>query len=322
MRRLFERVFTLAIIIATCAALSAPAAAPTAVPAAASAAAAVPVPVLAAAAVPVPTTAPKPTAAAGWLKVHFIDVGQADSILVQTPAGDNLLIDGGNRADGPTVTEYLRAVGVRHLTTVIATHPHEDHIGGFPEILKNFSVTDFFMPKVSHTTDTFKALIEAVLKSRAKRKQAKSGVDLGLKGVDAVIIAPASSSYKDFNDWSAVVKLTYGKTSFMLTGDAGIASEFEMLIQSAVQLSSTVLKVAHHGSSDATSDGFLDAVNPAVAVISVGLENPYGHPHKETLDALASREIKIYRTDQNGTIVAKSDGTRITMHCEKPSPAK
>lgn len=248
------------------------------------------------------------------LKVHFIDVGQADSILIQLPDGKNILIDGGNNADGPDVVSYLKAQGVRLLDYVVATHPHEDHIGGLDTAINAFDVGKVYAPRVTSNTQTFEDFLLAVQRKGLKINEAKAGVtlDAGPK-TTAVFVAPNGTGYDNLNNYSAVLRLTYGQTSFLFTGDAEIESETEML-QAGHNLKADVLKVCHHGSDSSTSPKFLAAVKPKYAVISVGAENDYGHPSPDVLVRLAKAGVDIYRTDEVGTIVVTSDGQKVAFN--------
>lgn len=264
--------------------------------------------------------APAAAAVPGTLKVHFLDVGQADCVLVRAPSGKNMLIDAGNNGDADTILSYIRNQGISKLDIVVGTHPHEDHIGSLDKIINTFDTGQVVMPNATTTTRTFEDVLTAIQNKGLKITAAKPGVALDLgAGIMAAVIAPNGSKYEDLNNYSAVIRLTFGSTSFLFTGDAGSISEFEILASSrVVDLKSTVLKVGHHGSSYSSSQAFLDKVRPQYAVISVGKDNDYGHPAKETLDKLAAIGAKVYRTDQHGTIVATSDGSKVSFTTFKP----
>lgn len=258
----------------------------------------------------------------GTLKIHYIDVGQADSILAQLPGGQNILIDAGNNVDADLVVNYLRQQGVKQLDHVIGTHPHEDHLGGLDVVIQSFGIGKVYLPRVSHNTKTYKDVLLSIKNKGLKVTEAKAGIELEtIPGVNAVFLAPDKSSYEDLNNYSAVLKLTYGSTSFLFTGDAEAESEQEMLLSSWQTPQASVLKVGHHGSHSSTSKAFLKAVSPDYAVIFAGKNNDYGHPHAETLAKLAAAGIQVFRTDIQGTIVATSDGKNITFN-KKASPVK
>ncbi|SHH16322.1 MBL fold metallo-hydrolase [Desulfosporosinus lacus] len=272
-------------------------------------------------ATPSPTQSPPTsTQVNGTLQVHFIDVGQADSILIKASDGTAVLIDGGNNPDGPDVVNYLKSQQVKVLAAVVATHPHEDHIGGLDTVIKNFPVKAVYMPNASSTTKTFEYFISAVTAGGAKRIQAKAGVTLDVPGLTGQFIAPNGSAYEELNDYSAVLRLTFGKITFLFTGDAGELSESEML-KSGQSLKAEVLKVGHHGSATSTSNAFLKAVSPDYAIISVGAGNDYGHPTASALSRLGGAGVMLFRTDQDGTIVATCDGETVTFNKKGSMPS-
>ena len=250
----------------------------------------------------------------GQLKVHFLDVGQADSILMQIPGGKNILVDAGNNADGALVIGYLEQIGIRKIDFLVGTHPHEDHIGGLDDVIKTFEIGKVFMPNITNTTKTFEDVLLSLKAKNLKITTAKAGVSvLEQDNLKIYFIAPNSNNYEGLNNWSGVLRVQYGDTTFLLTGDAEQLSEKEMLA-SGTNLKADVLKIGHHGSSSSTSQKFLDEVSPKYAVITVGENNDYGHPHKTTLTKLSKAGIKLYRTDLNGTVVITSDGKNITVN--------
>ena len=245
------------------------------------------------------------------LKVHFIDVGQADSILIQLPNEQTMLVDGGNSVDANTIMGYLLSHNITSIDYLIATHPHADHIGGLPAIIDSMDIQNVYMPRKSHTTQTFERLIDSIEQKGLQINDAKSGVSiLSIPGLEIDIIAPVSDNYRELNDFSAVVKITYLSTAFLLMGDAGALSEGEI----TADVSADVLKVGHHGSVTSTSDAFLRKVSPSYAVIFVGKGNSYGHPDDVILSRLNDAGIGIYRTDLQGTIVFTSDGEKIIVN--------
>ncbi|BDB00350.1 ComEC/Rec2 family competence protein [Clostridium botulinum] len=244
------------------------------------------------------------------LKVHYIDVGQGDSILVQTK-DKNILIDAGTRKSSDNLINYLKKQHIKKLDYVIATHPHEDHIGGMPKVIDEFEISNFYAPKKTANTKIFKDMILQLKKKNLKINVAKKGISLDLSNDSSLdFLAPVKDNYENTNDSSAVVKLTHGNTKFLFTGDAEKTSEKDIL-NSNEDLSSNVLKVGHHGSHSSSSKEFLDKINPKIAIISCGKNNDYGHPHKETMKELKKRNIEVYRTDIDGTILLTSDGENI-----------
>lgn len=243
----------------------------------------------------------------GELKVHFIDVGQADAILIEQDH-QYMLIDAGNNNDSDLVVDYLKEQNVEKLQYMIGTHPHEDHIGGSDAVIDNFDIDQIFMPKVVNTTKTFKDVITAIKNKNLTITTPKVGESYKLGDAEWTILAPNSKEYEELNDYSIVIRLVFGRSSFMFMGDAERISEEEILDHKDVEIASDVLKVGHHGSSSSTSEEFLEAVNPQYAVISAGKDNQYGHPHEEIITRLLEKNIEILRTDESGTIIFTADG--------------
>lgn len=253
------------------------------------------------------------TEVGGELEVHFIDVGQADSILIKTSDGHSMLIDAGNNADDELVYSYLKNEGVKILDVVVGTHPHEDHIGGLDTVINNFNVNKVYMPKASNTTKTYEDVLLAIKNKGLKVTNPVVGSTFSLGDAKFTILAPNSSNYNELNNYSIVLKMEYGSTSFLFTGDAEDISEEEM-INKGYDLSVDLLKVAHHGSESSTTESFLKAVSPKYAVIMVGKDNSYGHPHKKVLTRLKNHNIEVYRTDESGTIIATTDGNSVSIN--------
>jgi len=253
----------------------------------------------------------------GTLQVHFLDVGQADAIVIQTPEGQTMLVDGGNAGDAKYIIDYLKKLGVERIDHLVATHPHEDHIGGLRRVVETFPIGKVYMPRVVHTTATYENLLLAIAEKNLRITPARAGLVIEVDPeLEVEFLAPVGEDYRSLNDYSAVLLLTHGEVRFLLTGDAETTSESEMLA-SGRPLQADVLKVAHHGSNSSTSPSFLEAVRPRHAVISVGAGNRYNHPSELILQRLAQAGVRIWRTDQHGTIVATSDGTTVTVKAEK-----
>lgn len=244
------------------------------------------------------------------LKIHYIDVGQADSILIQNE-GKNMLIDAGNNDDDELVADYLKKNNVTKIDYLVGTHPHEDHIGGLDYIINNFQIEKVLMPKKISTTKTFRDVVEAAKRKNLKFTVPKVGETFNLGEAKCTVLAP-DKEYEDANNNSIVIKLQYGNNKFLFTGDAESVSE-EAMLSKNLDLSADVLKLGHHGSRTSSSDKFLNAVKPKFAIVSCGKNNDYGHPHKETMKKMKERNIKVYRTDESGTIVVTSDGNNISF---------
>lgn len=255
----------------------------------------------------------------GELKIHFIDVGQGDSILIQS--GDyDMLVDAGENDKGDTVVTYLHSQGISTLDYVIGTHPHSDHIGGLDDVINNFSIDKVILPSVEHTTKTYEDVLNAIGSQGLKVTKPIAGDTYQLGDASFQIIAPNGNYGDELNDWSVGIKVTNGDTSFVMSGDAESQAESD-ICNNGLDISANVLKLGHHGSRTSTSGAFLNKVNPQAVVISCGMGNSYGHPHQETMTKLSAKGVQIYRTDEQGTVIATSDGKNITWSTQ-PSASK
>lgn len=257
-----------------------------------------------------------PPAEAGLL-VSFLDVGQGDSIFLRSPSGKTMLVDGGPDGSFSVIDSYLTKLGVVGLDVVVASHLHADHIGGLIPVVDAYPVGDIYFPPFNATSETYFQFLDAVNESQATAHRPYAGVYTLIPWDDAVevqILSPYETVYDDFNDTSYIIRISYGNTAVLLTGDATeLAEKLALKAQPNQYFRADVLKVAHHGSSDATFEAFLDAVSPAIAVISLGKGNDYGHPHDSLMDRLNERGITIYRTDEDGTVTLLLDGTSVTV---------
>ena len=258
--------------------------------------------------------APDTSKPEGTLEVHYIDVGQGDATLIKC-GSHAMLIDGGNNNKGTTVQLYLKKQGVESLDYVIGTHPDADHIGGLDVIVYKYNCETVIMPDYEKDTKTYQELVDVIHDKNMKITYPVVGEQYALGEAKFTIIAPNSNSYGgNANDYSVAILLEYGKNRFLFTGDAEEASEAEMLTN-GIDISADVYKVAHHGSRSASTQEFLNAVHPKYAVISCGEGNSYGHPHAEVLNRLRSMGVEVFRTDEQGSIIASSDGENITWNC-------
>lgn len=253
----------------------------------------------------------------GNLEISYLDVGQGDAAYIRVNDFD-ILIDAGPRSDSDKLLKQLEEKNIDDFEIVIATHPHEDHIGGMVKVFEKYDVESFYMPKVTHTTKTFENMINAVSNEGLKVKVIKEGTsfDLG-DGARIDVYSPIYESYEEFNDYSPIMKLTFGNTSYMFTGDAEAHAEQEVVAKYPKNLDADVLKFGHHGSSTSSTKEFVEAVSPEYGVISCGVDNKYGHPHRETLQTIDTHGIKAYRTDKQGQITITSDGNTINVKTEK-----
>lgn len=242
------------------------------------------------------------------LKVHFLDVGQADSILIEN-GNEYMLIDAGNNEDGSKLVKYFQSLGITKFKIVVATHAHEDHIGGMDDIIKNFAIESFYMPDVITTTKTFEDVLDALEEKEVAFQTPENDEEFSL--ADGTIkVLSIDNSAQNLNDTSIVLRLKYKTTSFLFMGDVESKTESKILNK---ELKSDVLKVGHHGSNTSTSLSFLEKVSPTYAIISVGKDNSYNHPNDTIIRRLNDKNIKIYRTDKQGTIIAESNGTIINF---------
>ena len=257
----------------------------------------------------------------GRLAVYYLDVGQADCELIRIPREDGstytVLIDAGNNGDEEELLQTLDELDVEKIDLAVFTHPHADHIGGAAEVLSAVETERVCMPPVPEsqtpTTATYENMLDVMIEKEIPATYAEPGLVLYEdKGVSLTVFSPSEQDdWDNLNDWSVVLKLVYGENSFLFMGDAETPVE-KQLLDSGTDLTCDVLKVGHHGSDTSTSPSFLKMAAPNFAVISCGKDNTYGHPHAETLNKLEDQGATVLRTDEDGTILAVSDGKNVT----------
>lgn len=250
------------------------------------------------------------------LRVNYIDVGQGDSIFIQLPNKETMLIDAGEAYKSDNVINYLNNLGITKIDYVVGTHPHTDHIGGLENIVNTFDIGSIYMPKATSTSKTYEDLLTTISNKGLKVKTAKSGVVvLDEDNLKLEFIAPNSDSYSNLNNYSAVLKLTYLDNTFLFMGDAETLSEEEI----TSEIKADVIKVGHHGSDSSSSVEFVKKVSPEYAIIMVGEGNSYNHPYQSIIDRYESVGAKVLRTDLDGNIVCDSDGKEVSCSEDKDS---
>lgn len=241
------------------------------------------------------------------LEVYYFDVGQADSILIREN-DNNILIDAGNNEDGEKLVNYLKNdLNIEKFNMVVGTHPHEDHIGGLDNVIDSFDIDTILMPNATSTSKTFENVLDSIEKKDYKITVPKINEEFNYNNINIKVLYTGTDE-KDLNNTSIVLKLTYQNNKFLFMGDATSKVEKKLLNE---DIKSDVLKIGHHGSEYSTTKNFLDKVNPQYAIIEVGKNNTYKHPKEITLDKLNKKNIKIYRTDIDGTIKVASDGNNL-----------
>ena len=250
------------------------------------------------------------------LRVNYIDVGQGDSIFIQLPNNETMLIDAGEAYMSKNVINYLNNLGITKIDYVVGTHPHTDHIGGLEEVINTFDIGSIYMPNAISTSKTYEDLLTTISNKGLKVKTAKSGVVvLSEDNLKLEFIAPNSDDYSNLNNYSAVLKLTYLDNTFLFMGDAETLSEDEI----TSDVNADVIKVGHHGSDSSSGIEFVKKVSPEYAIIMVGEGNSYNHPYQSIIDRYESVGAKVLRTDLDGNIICDSDGASVSCSGDKDS---
>ena len=253
-----------------------------------------------------------PLSANSTMEVHFIDVGQGDSTLLKCD-GYNMLIDAADSSQGTAIQLYLQKQNIDTLTTLVLTHPDADHIGGAPTVITKFSIETVYMSDFTKDNKTYDNLLQALSYKNLNWSKPNAGDSFMLGSAKVTFIAP-NATYDTPNNASLGLLIEHGNNTFLFTGDAEEEAEQD-IISNGINIKADVYHAGHHGSRSSSSENFLDAVSPSFSVISCGEDNSYGHPHAQTLNSFRSRNIQVFRTDEQGTIVATSDGNKITWNC-------
>ena len=246
------------------------------------------------------------------LSVLFIDVGQADSVLIYLSTGETMLIDAGESSEADAIREELDERRITDIDILVATHPHADHIGGMCTLIEHYDIGQVLMPDMGAKSAVYRNLMDAISSRGIPVTEAYAGYEFSLGSARCIVVSPDADADKDANNESVVIFLDFYDSEFLFTGDMEKWAENELL-DAQYYIDADVLKVAHHGSSTGSSQAFLDVVTPEYAVISCGRDNKYGHPHQETLERLIAAGAEIYRTDEAGDILFLSDGKTLTV---------
>lgn len=269
------------------------------------------------------TNTPSPTIfsnPSNSLQVHYIDVGQADAIFIDYGETD-ILVDAGNKADGGNVVKYLKDLNTDDIEILVATHPHEDHIGGLDTVINSFKVDKILKPDIAENTETNRDFEIAITNKNISTECPEKGKIIEFGDLKLTVLSDKTKIYKETNNFSIVLKMVYGNTSFMFTGDAESDVEHDILA-TGVDLKADVLKAGHHGSASSTTANFLYKINPKYAVISVGKDNKYGHPDDIIINRLKIQNVPSLRTDELGTIVFTSNGENLSYDTVKTTTIK
>jgi competence protein ComEC len=241
----------------------------------------------------------------------FINVGQGDATLIQTPDGKTVLIDGGESNTG--IVTQLQSIGIQRIDLMIATHPHSDHIGGLVQVLQSYPVAKVVTGGQPHTTSVYEHFLDGIAAAHAEYVEVKRGDVISLGGIDFLILNPINNNNPDLNENSVVVQFRYGQTTFLMMGDSGADTEASLL-SAGLPLKADILKVGHHASTSGSTMAFLNAVQPKIALYSAGIDNSYGHPAPKTIASLTKVGATIFGTDKNGTTSIKVDLNGYTIN--------